>query len=150
MSLTKAERETKHAAQKTLRDLRRKEGKAAKENRPKKVQPIAPGQRDPRHRDKTYLAWIRRQPCAVANSQCFGAIEAAHVRFSDARVGRVNPGMQSKPDDKWTAPLCRGHHRGGPNAQHDHKEQAWWLAHGVDATSLCLDLQARFKAEGGR
>lgn len=102
-----------------------------------------------RQRDPVYLAWLRRQPCAARHlGGCSGPIEAAHIRFSDAAAGRVNPGMQRKPDDRYAAPLCSGHHREGPQAQHRGGERAWWSSIGLDVGQVLADLWSRFQQEG--
>lgn len=90
------------------RAIRARERKEAKKARPKTVRPDAPGQRQPRKHDKPYLAWIRRLPCVCqGRGICAGPVEAAHLRFSDAGAGRLNPGLQQKPDDRLTTPLCQ-------------------------------------------
>lgn len=101
-----------------------------------------------RVRDVLYLAWIRRQPCAaVSLGACAGAIEAAHVRFSDASAGRVNPGMQRKPDDAYTVPLCAAHHREGPKAQHRGDERKFWEGMSINPGDLMRDLRGRYLEE---
>jgi hypothetical protein len=136
-----------------LREVqRRREQKAKrreiKASRPKVHRPIAAGQRQPRLKDPAYLQFIRTLPCAVAHlGGCSGKTEAAHIRFSDAAHGKMNPGLQAKPDDRpWSCPLCATHHREGPKAQHAAKERAWWEAAGVDVLPLCLALSAAYEA----
>lgn len=80
---------------------------------------------------------------------CSGKIEAAHVRYSDAAYGKRNPGLQCKPDDVWSLPLCRRHHREGPKAQHGNRERDWWLSAGYDALALCLETRAAYEASAG-
>lgn len=104
----------------------------------------APGKRQPRERDNGYLAWIRRLPCVaccVTGGNC-GPVQAAHLRFSDAERGRINSGMQAKPDDKWCTPLGVGHHA----EQHAGSERAFWERLGIDAGALCEALHAVFLA----
>lgn len=119
--------------------------KALRKARPALVQPVAAGQREPRRRDPAFLAFLRRQPCAVAGPGCFGAVEAAHVRFG--RPGAGNAGLARKPDDCDAVPLCRGHHRDGPHAQHRINERAWWAAHGIDPHALADQLFEQFKGQ---
>jgi hypothetical protein len=70
---------------------------------------------DPPPRDPSYLAWIRRQPCAVCRIwKCpgrvvFGNIEAAHVGLR---------GLGQKCSDRQVIPLCVNHHRMGIYAVH--------------------------------
>lgn len=94
--------------------------------------------------DKPYLAWIRRQPCCVAhNGGCWGPVQAAHLRFSDASKGRVNPGLSVKPSDHLTTPLCAHHHQ----IQHGGRESAFWAVMGVDPAALCKILRAEYEAQ---
>ena len=48
-------------------------------------------------------------------------VHVAHLRFSEARHGARNPGLQRKPDDRWTLPLCPEEHR----LQHTMSESAY-------------------------
>lgn len=86
------------------------------------------GFRKPRVKKEPHLRFIRGLPCCV----CLNNIEtqAAHVRFSID--GKMNPGIQQKPDDKWTVPLCGRHH----TDQHKMEEQAFWLTVGIDPIKL--------------
>jgi len=113
--------------------VKRAERQAAKAARPARVQPTAAGQRQPRVRDNGFLAYTRRLPCAVGPVGCSGGIEAAHVRFG--RPGAPT-GLGIKPDDRLAVPLCRGHHRDGPDAQHAGSERAWWAARGLDPFAI--------------
>jgi hypothetical protein len=55
--------------------------------------------------------------------------------------------MQTKPDDRYALPVCRGHHRDGPDAQHRTNERAWWSAHGIDPLSLAAQLYERYRSQ---
>lgn len=106
------------------------------------------GQRQPRERDNAYLAWCRRQCCvvgAITGWTCDGRLDPAHIRYSDARAGKTNPGAGAKPDDKWCLPVCRTHHA----AQHAYgDERKWWSsAVGVDALDLAKAVYAAFQAD---
>ena len=70
-----------------------------------------------------YLRWIRDQPCVI----CGGQSEAAHLRMSSAEYGKVN-----YRDDKWVNPLCAGHHRLNPKAQHNMGESEFWEMHNIN------------------
>ena len=84
-----------------------------------------------------YLALIRLCPCLICgNIPC----EAAHIRFSSAKYGKVNSGVGSKPHDKFTVPLCAYHHRLGPKAQHSMGESQFWELHAVEPLELALAL----------
>ncbi len=97
-------------------------------------------QRRPRARDKDYKGWIAQLSCAICGRK---PVEVAHVRYSDARYLKENPGMQQKPDDFWTLPLCPEHHRLGTNAQHNRVEQHWWRMWKIEPLTLCLILRHR-------
>ena len=58
--------------------------------------------RDDGKRDPAYLAWIRRQPCALATYACTGGTHAHH-----ATAGR---GLGQKAHDHTAVPLCALHH----------------------------------------
>ena len=119
--------------------------KAIKKARPAKVIPTAEGQRQPRKRDNAYLQWIRRQPCAAARlGGCDGPVQAAHLRYSDAARGRVNPGLQQKPSDLLTTPLCAAHHA----MQHAGAERLFWAVVGIDPALLCDQLRHAYEADG--
>ena len=84
-----------------------------------------------RERDTGFLAYLRRQPCeAAAMGDCTGAIEAAHVRYSDAAAGSLNPGMGRKNHDRHANPLCHGHHI---HDQHKRAERLFWERLGKNA-----------------
>lgn len=97
----------------------------------------AMGQRKPREHDKKHLAFIACLPCVICGVR---PVEVAHVRFGDAERGKPSTGMQEKPSDKWTVPLCSGHHREGPDAQHKSNESEWWSKQGIDVIALCERL----------
>jgi hypothetical protein len=117
----------------------------AKKLRPRKVMPTATGQRSPRERDNGFLAYLRRLPCiaGLIEGGCSGPIEAAHLRFSSAKAGRVNPGKSAKPSDKWATPLCRTHHQ---SDQHRHSERSFWERLGVDPDEFASALYAAYRA----
>lgn len=139
---TLAERQILAAAS----EIKRAERKQAVKARVKPVVPTAKGQRQPRKRDPKYLQWVRRLPCTAhglgAFCQCDGHLDAAHVRYSAG--GRINPGMQQKPDDAFALSLCRAHH----TAQHGMSEAAFWRRLGIDPGKLCEALYACFQANG--
>jgi hypothetical protein len=59
--------------------------------------------------------------------------------MSDARIGKVNPGVGQKPHDFFTLPLCGKHHR----EQHATAERAFWESCGnIDPIPLALAIYA--------
>lgn len=108
----------------------------------KRVGKRSEGQRQPRERDNTYLAWIRRLPCVCCGSTT--RVEAAHIRAGYAVAGWEPTGMAQKPHDWRTAPLCADDHREGPGAQHRANERAWWSARGIDPPALCAALRTAY------
>lgn len=98
--------------------------------------PEGQGQRQPRVHDAAHLAYIRRLPCVACRAPAPN--DAAHVRFGDAARGKINAGMQRKPDDRWTLPSCRADHE----RQHGMNERAYYEGLGVDALALCEALHA--------
>lgn len=87
-----------------------------------------------REHNEAHLAFIRRLPCLACG--CSSMIQAAHVRFGDPRLGKRRTGMQEKPDDKYTVPLCGDDHAD----QHAHNEQAWWREKGIDPVRVAQSL----------
>lgn len=80
-----------------------------------------------RQEDPAHLALIRKLPCLVTGAR--ERIEAAHVRMSDAAMGKRNAGIGSKPSDCWAVPLSAEMHR----EQHaDGNERWFWERHGVN------------------
>jgi len=129
------------AAKATLAAHRR----ALRKARPAKVQPVAEGQRQPRKRDRAYLAWIRRLPCiaGLVEGGCDGPVQAAHLRMAGG--GRRNPGLGAKPDDRFATPLCERHHL---HDQHRGSEAAFWARLGISPHALCDTLSTVFDADG--
>lgn len=78
-----------------------------------------------------YIAKLRQCPCILCGDQA----EASHLRFSDAKYGKVN-----KRDDKWCLPICPREHRLGPDAAHYRGEFAWWQAKGIDPLPIAKAL----------
>lgn len=91
--------------------------------------------KDPRQHDPAHLDYIRTLPCVC----CMNCIEteAAHIRYSDARAGKVNAGVGAKPHDRWTVPLCGKHHREQHAAGNERK---WWEGIGIDPIYLAMSL----------
>lgn len=95
-------------------------------------------QREPRIHDRAYLNFIRQQRCCVCGDNT--SVEAAHLRVGSINHGKENPGMGSRPSDRWVLPLCGAHHR----EQHSMGEMHFWTSHGIsDPFALCLHYNAR-------
>lgn len=124
--------------------LATKAARKAEAQRRRKAVTGTPGQRQPRQLDKGYLAFLRRQPCCVGPAGCSGPVQAAHIRFSDFKAGRINPGKGQKSDDRWATSLCAGHHA-EQHARGD--ERAWWDEKGVDPTEESARLYAAYQSE---
>lgn len=86
-------------------------------------------QRRPRERDKDHLGYIHELHCLVCGAR---PVEAAHLRSPAPRYGKKATGMQEKPHDKWTVPLCAGHHRTDPDSLHNVGEEAFFARHRID------------------
>jgi hypothetical protein len=56
--------------------------------------------------------------------------------MSDARIGKVNPGVGAKPDDRFVVPMCGKHHR----KQHGMNEPVFWKECGIDPLLVSLAL----------
>jgi hypothetical protein len=80
----------------------------------------APRKKRPRLKKQSHLEFIRTLPCAVCGGHY--EIEAAHIRMGSLRYGKQETGTGRKPDDSWTVPLCREHHR----KQHTMSEHDFW------------------------
>ena len=80
-----------------------------------------------------FLRKIRQCACVICGMQA----EAAHVRMSSAAHGKSNG-----RDDKWVVPLCPGHHRLNPDAQHNSGEAAWWSRQEMDPLDIAQRLWA--------
>lgn len=133
--ILKPQNEAQRKARREATRVRRKAMKAA---------PMA-NQRQPREHDKLYLAFVRRQPCMICATS--RGVEAAHVRAGYPEAGWRSTGMQEKPSDRRTLPLCREHHREGPKAQHAANERRWWEAHGVYPPDACAGFERQYEAQ---
>ena len=83
-----------------------------------------------------YQERIRALPCVACGK---APSECAHVRYSDARAAKDNPGIGAKPEDRWCVPLCSACHR-GLKGQHNRGEAAWWVEKGIDPIFIALAL----------
>lgn len=92
-------------------------------------------QKQARKHSSAHLAFIRDLPCLVTGAR---PVEAAHIRFADARYFKRGVGGAEKPDDKWCVPLSPAEHR----RQHDMNEQEYWAATGIDPVFVAALLWA--------
>lgn len=83
-----------------------------------------------------HLDFIRSLPCIVCGDNT--STEAAHVRYTDRSVAKVNPGMGQKPPDYFTVPMCHVHHE----QQHRMNEAYFWSVRGIDPVKKALALYA--------
>lgn len=91
--------------------------------------------RDPRKHDEKHLSFLRSLPCLVCLDNT--ATEACHIRYSDSRAAKVNPGVGQKPHDFWCVPLCGRHHR----EQHAvGNEAAFWDQALIDPLFVAMAL----------
>ena len=93
-------------------------------------------QRRQRIQSLGHIAFLHSLPC-IACGNDLGS-DAAHIRFTDPRASKRNPGIGQKPSDMWTVPLCRVCH----SKQHSMNERAYWAAVGVDPVFYALALWA--------
>jgi hypothetical protein len=101
-------------------------------------------QRQPRIRDDGFLAFLRTLPCCVCGRA--PKSEAAHIRMAALELGKANPGMAAKPDDRHAVPLCSWCHRDAPDAQHKGSERAFWDRLEIDPFAVAARLYARYTA----
>jgi hypothetical protein len=88
-------------ARETAEIIRKRKSKGRQRLNGRKLAETNTGKADRgRMRDPGFLAYLRRQPCEARHlGGCEGPIHAAHIRYSDAAKGSVNPGMQRKNHD---------------------------------------------------
>lgn len=106
------------------------------------------GQRQPRVECSAFLAFVRRRQCCACGTPA--PSQAAHVRYSDAAHGAINPGVGAKPHDRRAVPLCPACHLDGPGAQHRGSERKFWERVNIDPYKLASDLYAQFERRRAR
>lgn len=87
-----------------------------------------------RQEDAAHLALIRKLPCLITGER--ERVEAAHIRYSDASMGKRNAGIGAKPDDCWTVPLSARLHA----EQHSEGERWFWERHGINPLLIAQRL----------
>lgn len=115
------------------RELAEIDAKRRKEQRARR--PKSPKADRGRVRDNAYLAWLRRQPCAICRVT---PSDAAHIRTP--KPGELPTGLQRKPDDRRATPLCRVHHE----MQHGMNEMRFWRAFCLDPFEVASRHYAEF------
>jgi hypothetical protein len=93
-------------------------------------------QRLPRIHDERHLDFIRSLPCVTCGNNI--KTEAAHLRSEELKYGKRSTGMQQKPHDMWTLPLCGRCH----SDQHKGNEKTFWEVRGINPCVLALSLFA--------
>lgn len=137
----------KRAIEKPVKEAARQERKASAKartnGRERRVDHASAKPDRGRERDPGFLAYLRRQPCEARHmGDCAGPIHAAHVRYSDASKGSVNPGMGRKNHDRHANPLCEHHHL---HDQHKRNERAFWQSLGKDAYDTAARHYATYR-----
>jgi hypothetical protein len=93
----------------------------------------------PKVESRKHLAYLRRLPCIAC--LCTGVIttgaQAAHVRYSCAAAGKVNPGFAARSNDSHAVPLCPRHHL---QDQHAGNEREFWERLRVDPLAIAAML----------
>ncbi len=86
-----------------------------------------------RQRDENHLHRIRQLPCLTCGGP---SPDAAHIRYSDLRLGKRATGMGEKPSDWFVVPLCRPCH----SKQHAGNERAFWERRGINPIVIAQAL----------
>lgn len=93
-------------------------------------------QRQPRIHNEAHLDFIRQLPCICCGNDI--ETQAAHLRSDDRMYGKTSTGMQQKPHDMWTLPMCGRCHA----QQHAGNEINFWANLGINPFVLALSLFA--------
>lgn len=83
----------------------------------------------------SHLDFIRSLPCLVTGS--YLKVEAAHVSYEQAGIGKLGRGKGQKEEDCWTVPLCKTEHD-NQHAIGDEKE--YWRQVDIDPCQVALAL----------
>jgi hypothetical protein len=89
--------------------------------------------------NEQYLRMIRQLPCVCcAHMPSEGhPNDAAHIRYADAAACKPITGVGTRPDDKWSLPLCHDCHMN----QHDRgAERIWWEKRHLNPIRICQEL----------
>ncbi len=99
-------------------------------------------QRKPRVHDRIYLGWVSTLPCVIS-----GALNChvSHVRYTDRRWAKENPGIGAKPCDRaGVVPLRPDLHVDHTHSQHQSGERKWWERYGIDPHAVAAVLYIVF------
>lgn len=88
----------------------------------------------PRQQSAEHRKRVAQLGCIVCGDDV--TTEAAHVRYSDLRAGKLSTGMAEKSSDCFVVPLCGRHHR----EQHSMNEREFWRDRGIDPVKAALAL----------
>ncbi len=130
LNLTRKERAQAQSYRAMLRRVKTRRGATT----PARLPAFRARQIDPQH--KAAISKLFCIATAVRSGHEFYNVHVAHIRFSHQSAGARNPGLQRKPDDRWTLPLSPLEHR----LQHSMSEAAFWAELGVDPHALALAL----------
>lgn len=111
-------------------------------------------QRQPRVRDKAYLGWVARLPCLptlILEGRQHMGVQVCHLKMASEKHGKRHTGGAEKPSDIWVVPMRPYYHMdrmagGGPLAQHQIGEPAFYDMLGIDPFDFCLQLRAAYDA----
>jgi hypothetical protein len=84
-----------------------------------------------RERDRDHLRFVASQPCLVCGRT---PSDPHHIKFAEQRA------MARKVSDRFTAPICRLHHR---ELHRRGNERAWWENQGIDPLPIAASLWER-------
>lgn len=125
--------------------------------RPPTAFSLDPYRKGGRIEDRKHLAFVRTLPCLATGA--WGPSEAAHLRGASPLHGKGTTGMGTKPDDRWTVPMCHSAHM----RQHTMNEAAFWEGLGINPFSVasliyehtgnfddCLVIIAQARSAGAR
>lgn len=110
----------------------------------RQARPKSPKADRGRVRDPGFLAFVRRQPCAVRQAQglgCEGPIQACHIRTS--LPGEPPTGLQRKPNDDRCTSMCAKHHA----EQHSMGEMRFWARHSRDPFEIARQFYAEYSGQ---
>jgi hypothetical protein len=83
-----------------------------------------------------HFAFIAEMPCLACGRS---PVQVAHVRYSEPRAAKVNPGIGRK-DDEFVVPLCHDCHLGS-EGQHASGERRWWAERGINPVWASSELK---------
>jgi hypothetical protein len=94
-----------------------------------RIEKSGPARPEPRRiRDREHVKFVAGHPCLICGRR---PADPHHLRFAQSRA------LGRKVSDKFTVPLCRGHHR----EIHRHgDEAAWWAKVGVEPLGVANAL----------